>query len=88
MEKRVPQRRCCGCMEMKPKSQLIRVVKSNDGKVTLDLTGKMNGRGAYICNDTECFAKARKAKRIQRALSCEISEDVFDSMEALISKNE
>ena len=61
--KKIPLRMCTGCMEMKPKKELIRVVKTPEGEVTVDLTGKKSGRGAYICRNIECLEKAFKAKR-------------------------
>lgn len=82
MPKKTPLRRCCGCMQMMPKNELVRVVKSKDGKVAIDLTGKKDGRGAYICRDIECFNKARRAKRFEREFACEIPEDVYADMEA------
>lgn len=73
-------RKCLGCNEMKPKKELIRAVKSPDGEISLDLTGKKSGRGAYICPDKVCFQKARKGKRIERALDTQIPESVYDAM--------
>lgn len=82
MQKKVPLRRCLGCMEMKPKNELVRVVKNKSGEISLDLTGKAPGRGAYICKSVECFAKARKAKRFEREFSTQIPDDIYDLMEA------
>ena len=79
--KKIPMRMCLGCNEMKPKKELIRVVKSPEGEISLDLTGKKSGRGAYICSDAECLRLARKAKRFEKSFSCRISDEVFDSME-------
>ena len=81
MQKKVPMRQCLGCREMKPKKELVRVVRSPEGEVSLDLTGKKPGRGAYVCRNPECLAKARKAKRFERAFSCAIPDGVFDKME-------
>lgn len=81
-EKKIPMRKCLGCGEVKPKKELIRVVKNNQGEISLDLTGKKNGRGAYICHSKDCFIKARKAKRFEKAFSAPIPEDVLDSMES------
>ncbi len=86
--KKIPVRQCLGCNEHKPKRELVRVVRLPSGEAVLDLKGKVSGRGAYICPSTSCFKKARKSKRIERALECEIPEEVFDSMEALISEAE
>ena len=87
--KKIPMRKCMGCMEMFPKRELIRVVKSKNEDesydVSLDLTGKKNGRGAYICKSPECLKKARKDKRIERALECGISDEIWDEMERELS---
>ena len=79
--KKIPQRKCVGCGEMKSKKELIRVVRSPEGDISLDLTGKKAGRGAYVCRNLACLQKARKAKRIERALDCKIPDDVYDRME-------
>lgn len=76
--KKIPMRMCTGCMEMKPKKELIRIVKSKEGEVSVDLTGKKAGRGAYICKDSECLEKAFKTKRLSRNLDVSINEDVFN----------
>lgn len=86
--KKIPMRMCLGCGEMKPKKTLIRAVKSPEGEISLDLTGKKSGRGAYICRSCECFDKARKARRFEKAFSCKISEEVYDSMAKELSDNE
>lgn len=80
-------RMCLGCGEMKPKKELIRVVKSNDGDISIDLSGKKSGRGAYICRSAECFEKARKARRFEKNFSCMISDEVYEHMESEL-KNE
>ena len=76
--RKIPQRMCNGCMEMKPKKELIRIVKSPEGEVSIDLTGKKPGRGAYICKNAECLEKAFKTKKLIRSLETQISEEVFD----------
>ena len=86
--KKTPLRMCLGCGEMKPKKELIRAVKSPEGEISIDLTGKKSGRGAYICRSTECFKKARKARRFEKSFSCQISEEVYDSMEKELTENE
>lgn len=86
--KRVALRMCTGCGEMKPKKDLVRVVKSPEGEISLDLTGKKSGRGAYVCRDTECLKKARKARRFERAFACQIPDGVYDTMEGELKKNE
>lgn len=83
-----------GCNEMFPKKELIRVVKCKTDEdeaayeISLDLTGKKSGRGAYVCKNLQCLQKARKAKRFERALECTIPEDVYDRMEQELSENE
>jgi len=78
--RKIPLRMCTGCMEMKPKSELIRVVKSPEGEVSMDLTGKKSGRGAYICKDIECLEKAFKTKRLSRNLDVAISEEIINNL--------
>ena len=80
--KKIPIRQCLGCNEHKPKAQLIRVVRSPEGEISLDLTGKKSGRGAYICRDLKCLKKVRKSGRVAHNLACEISPEVYDRMEA------
>ena len=87
-QKKIPLRRCTGCGEQKPKKELVRVVKTPDGEILLDLTGKASGRGAYICNNAECLKKARKSKRIDRAFEITIPDDIYEQMEAQISKDD
>lgn len=80
-QKRIPLRKCTGCGEMKPKKELVRVVKSPDGDISLDRTGKKAGRGAYICPDDACLAAARKARRLEKAFSCQIPQAVYVQLE-------
>lgn len=86
--KKIPMRKCTGCGEMKPKKELVRIVKTPENEILLDLTGKKNGRGAYICPDAECLRKARKAKRIERAFECTVPDEVFEIMEQELNRNE
>ena len=86
--RKIPLRRCSGCGESRPTRELVRVVRAADGAVSLDLTGKKPGRGAYVCPRAACLAKARKAKRIERALEVSIPEDVYDAMTAEITRAE
>ena len=81
MQKKIPQRQCMGCRERKPKRELIRVVRSPEGNVSLDFGGKMNGRGAYICPDSECLKKAIRSKSLDRSLEVTIPEDVYARLE-------
>ncbi|MFL0195908.1 RNase P modulator RnpM [Clostridium sp. WILCCON 0269] len=83
-KKKAPQRMCTGCMEMKPKKELIRIVKNKEGEVFVDPTGKKNGRGAYICRDIQCLEKALKNKRIQKNLEIQIDEALCDSLKEQI----
>lgn len=79
--KKVPIRQCLGCNEHKPKIELIRVVRSPEGEISLDTRGKKSGRGAYICYSVSCLNKARRSKRIERALECAIPDEVYNTME-------
>ena len=81
MQKKIPQRQCMGCRERKAKKDLIRVVRGTDGTVSLDFSGKLNGRGAYLCPDPECLKKARRAKSLERSLEVPIPEVVYDRLE-------
>jgi predicted RNA-binding protein YlxR (DUF448 family) len=73
---------------MKPKKELVRVVKSPEQEISLDLTGRKPGRGAYVCKNIDCLKAARKARRFEKAFSCKIPEEVYDRMEEEISQNE
>ena len=84
--KKVPMRMCTGCGEMKPKRELVRVVKSPQGEVSLDTTGKKPGRGAYVCGKLECLQKARKARRFERVFSMQIPPEVYEQMEEELQK--
>jgi hypothetical protein len=86
--RKIPLRRCNGCGESKPKKELVRVVRAQNGDVSLDLTGKKPGRGAYVCPNAACFAKARKAKRIERALDVTIPEEIYAAMQAEIERGQ
>ncbi|MGL4991098.1 MAG: RNase P modulator RnpM [Sarcina sp.] len=78
--KKIPMRMCNGCLEMKPKKELIRVVKSKEGDIAVDLTGKMAGRGAYICKDAKCLEAAFKAKRLNKNLSSNIDIQIYERL--------
>ena len=77
MQKKIPQRQCMGCRERKAKREMIRVVRGTDGNVTLDFSGKLNGRGAYVCPDPECLKKAMRSKALERSLETPIPEEVY-----------
>ena len=81
MQKKIPMRQCMGCRERREKREMIRVVRGTDGHVGLDFSGKLNGRGAYICPNMECLKKARKSKALDRSLEVEIPEEVYDRLQ-------
>ena len=82
--KKVPMRMCTGCREMKPKKDLIRIVKNQENEIKLDATGKLNGRGAYICKSCECLAKAQKSNALSRAFGCDVSAEIYSELERSI----
>ncbi len=97
VKRKIPERKCLGCGEMFPQKELVRVVKTRikdetqqeeQFEISLDLVGKKAGRGAYVCRNTECFEKCIKAKRFQRALSCQIPDEVIEQMKQELSDNE
>ncbi len=81
MNKKIPQRQCVGCGEMKDKKEMLRVLKTPEGDIVLDATGKKNGRGAYLCNDMECLKKARKNRGLERSFKMSIGEAVYTELE-------
>ena len=83
--KKIPMRQCLGCNEHKPKGELLRVVRSPEGDISLDFTGKKSGRGAYICHNLACLKKVRKSRRLEHNLACPISPEVYDRMETELS---
>ena len=80
MQKKIPQRQCMGCRERKAKRELIRIVRTTDGNVTVDFGGKLNGRGAYICPDPECLKKVQRSKALERSLETAIPEEVYQRL--------
>lgn len=78
--KKIPLRKCTGCGEMKPKKELVRVLKTADEQIVIDATGRMNGRGAYICHSSDCLKKAIKTKSIERSLGIGISDNIYDEL--------
>lgn len=84
--KKIPMRMCVGCSQMKPKTELIRVVRSPEGGVSIDSTGKKSGRGAYICSDRDCLKKAVRSKRLDRTFGCEISEELYERLDEQLGK--
>ena len=81
-EKKTPQRMCIACKEMHDKSDLIRIVKSAEGQISLDFTGKKSGRGAYLCHNLQCLKKARKSRRIEQNLETHIPDELYERLEA------
>ncbi|WP_251390005.1 RNase P modulator RnpM [Mediterraneibacter agrestimuris] len=86
--RRIPLRKCVGCGEMKPKKELIRVLRTEENEIVLDTTGKKNGRGAYICNSKDCFAKAVKSKGLERSFKQAIPAKVYERLEKEMSEIE
>lgn len=84
--KKIPIRRCVGCGEGKPKKELVRIVRSKEGEITVDDTGRKAGRGAYLCNNPGCLAKARKKKSLERAFETAIPQQVYETLEASLQK--
>ena len=79
--KKIPQRQCVGCRTMRDKRDLLRIVKAPDGTISLDITGKKSGRGAYVCHDLECLKKARKSRALERTFEVAIPDPVYDALE-------
>ena len=87
-QKKMPLRMCLGCQEMKPKRELIRIVRNKENETTVDFTGKKPGRGAYICKNIICFDKARKGKRLERAFKSQIDETVYNMLKQQLEEND
>ena len=86
--KKTPERKCTGCQGHFPKNSLIRVLRTPEGEIVLDITGKKSGRGAYICKNASCLKKARKSKRIDKSLEVAVSEEIYDKMESELENYE
>ncbi|AGK97449.1 RNase P modulator RnpM [Clostridium pasteurianum] len=86
--KKIPKRMCTGCMEMKPKKELLRIVRTKDGEVSIDFTGKKAGRGAYICKNIDCFEKSVRAKRLSKSLETDISDEIYSKLKDEIINGE
>ncbi len=86
MAKKIPMRMCIGCGEMKPKKELIRVVKSPENEISLDFTGKKAGRGAYLCRSAECLTAAQKSRRLEKSFSCKVDQEVYEVMMNALSE--
>jgi len=87
-QKKTPLRMCLGCKEMKPKKELIRVVRNNEGEINIDLVGKKPGRGAYICRNTDCLEKAIKAKRLEKAFETIIDVEIYNNLKNQLEGND
>lgn len=88
MPKKIPMRQCVGCREMKPKSALVRIVRSPEGVISLDPRGKLPGRGVYVCPDAACLNKARKARSLERSLETQIPDAVYESLAERMAADE
>ena len=86
MNKKVPERKCLGCNLRRPKNELVRVVRTPDGGVVLDKTGKLSGRGAYLCPDAKCLMKAKKQKRLETNLMIAVPDSVYETLAALLEE--
>jgi len=86
MMKKIPMRRCLGCMESKPKKELIRIVKSQDGTISIDKTGRLNGRGAYFCDSIDCLEQAIKSGRIAKEFEMQISNETYNDLKEQYKK--
>ncbi len=84
--KKVPMRKCLGCQESKPQRELIRIVKTPEGALCVDTTGKMNGRGAYICPNIKCLSATKKAKRLEHQFGMDISDELFEQLNSGIQE--
>ncbi len=85
-QRKIPMRQCLGCNEHKPKTELIRILRTPEGEITLDTTGKKSGRGAYICKNPACLKKLRKNRRAESNLGVSIPEEVWDALEAALAE--
>ena len=88
MNKKIPMRQCVGCGEMKSKKEMMRILKTAEGTIVLDVTGKLNGRGAYLCKSDECLKKARKNRGIERSFKMGIPSEVYDNLEKEFAESE
>lgn len=88
MEKKIPMRQCVGCRAMRPKRELVRVVRSPEGEISVDLRGKKSGRGAYVCRDAGCLKKAIKSRALGRAFGVEVPEEIYETLRAQMEAGE
>ena len=88
MVKKIPERKCMGCGEKFPKKELLRIVREPEGNVSVDLVGKKNGRGVYICKNPECFKKVRKGDKLSRSLETKVPEEIYDEISGMIESGD
>lgn len=86
--KKIPTRKCCGCGENKPKRELLRIVKNKDGEIFTDITGKLNGRGVYLCKNVDCYSKAKKLHSMENSLKCKIDDETYEDILKIITDND
>ena len=84
--KKKPQRTCIGCNVQKDKNDFVRIVKSKEGNITIDKTGKASGRGAYMCHNVDCFNKAKKSKKIEKVFETQLTEDIYNELEEMFKE--
>lgn len=84
-QRKVPMRMCTGCGQMKPKRELVRIVRSSQGEISIDRTGRKPGRGAYICDSVECLQKARKSRRLEKSFGCRIPDEIYAQLEEVLT---
>ena len=88
MPKKIPMRSCTGCGQVREKKELVRIVRTPEGKIEADLTGRRNGRGAYICPNPACIDKARKRRSLSRSLGCEIPDEIYEELRSAVTRQE
>lgn len=88
MAKKIPMRQCVGCGEMKSKKEMMRVLRNEEGAIVLDMTGRKNGRGAYLCMDRECLGRARKNKGLERSFKMSIPQEIYENLEKEFEEGE
>ncbi len=88
MVKKIPERKCTGCGERFPKKELLRVVRSPEGEISVDTTGKKNGRGVYICKNAECFKKVRKGDKLSKNLEIKVSDEIYSQIQEMLENGE
>ena len=88
MVKKIPERKCMGCGEKFPKKELLRIVREPEGNVSVDLVGKKNGRGVYICKNPDCFKKVRKADKLSRSLELKVPEEIYDEISGMLESGD